>query len=150
MACDPRVTLGPLVLRNPVLTASGTFGYGLEFEPYFDVASLGGICTKGLSLLPRVGNPPPRLCETASGMLNAIGLANVGVDAFCADKLPHLRARGITVIANLFATRSRTSPPSHDASRARRESPPSRSTSRAPTWTRGASRSAWTRSWPRR
>jgi len=104
MACDPRVTIGTLELKNPVLTASGTFGYGLEFEPYFDVASLGGICTKGLSLLPRPGNPPPRVCETASGMLNAIGLANVGVEAFCTEKLPGLRSRGVTVIANLFAT----------------------------------------------
>ena len=84
-------------MKNPVLTASGTFGYGLEYDDFFDTAELGGICTKGLSLLPRAGNPPDRICETASGMLNAIGLANVGVEAFCTDKLPTLRKRGVTV-----------------------------------------------------
>ena len=101
---DMAVSIGRLRLQNPVLTASGTFGYGLEYDDYFDVAELGGICTKGLSLEPRDGNPPPRICETASGMLNAIGLANVGVEAFCRDKLPLLRDRGVTVIANVFAT----------------------------------------------
>lgn len=101
---DLRVSLGGLDLQNPVLTASGTFGYGLEYDDFFDVAALGGICTKGLSLLPRPGNAPDRICETASGMLNAIGLANVGVEAFCRDKLPILRRRGVTVIANIFAT----------------------------------------------
>jgi dihydroorotate dehydrogenase (NAD+) catalytic subunit len=98
------VKLGPLTLKNPVLTASGCFGYGVEFDDFFDVAELGGICTKGLSLAPRPGNPPDRVCETPAGMLNAIGLANIGVEAFCRDKLPTLRARGVTVIANIFAT----------------------------------------------
>lgn len=97
-------SVGALALKNPVLTASGCFGYGLEFDDFFDVATLGGICTKGLSLLPRPGNPPARICETPAGMLNAIGLANVGVEAFCSDKLPTLRQRGVTVIANVFAT----------------------------------------------
>jgi dihydroorotate dehydrogenase (NAD+) catalytic subunit len=97
-------SVGALALKNPVLTASGCFGYGLEFDDFFDVATLGGICTKGLSLLPRPGNPPARICETPAGMLNAIGLANVGVEAFCNDKLPTLRQRGVTVIANVFAT----------------------------------------------
>jgi dihydroorotate dehydrogenase (NAD+) catalytic subunit len=101
---DLSVTVGGLTLKNPVLTASGTFGYGLEYDDFFDVAELGGICTKGLSLEPRAGNPPDRICETAAGMLNAIGLANVGVEAFCRDKLPALRRRGITVVANVFAT----------------------------------------------
>jgi dihydroorotate dehydrogenase (NAD+) catalytic subunit len=101
---DLSVQLGTLKLKNPVLTASGTFGYGLEYDDYFEVSKLGGICCKGLSLLPREGNPPPRIRETAGGMLNAIGLANVGVEAFCADKLPLLRARNATVIANIFAT----------------------------------------------
>jgi dihydroorotate dehydrogenase (NAD+) catalytic subunit len=101
---DLRVAIGGLTLENPVLTASGTFGYGLEYDDFFDVAELGGICTKGLSLAPRPGNAPDRICETASGMLNAIGLANVGVEAFCRDKLPTLRRRGVTVIANIFAT----------------------------------------------
>jgi dihydroorotate dehydrogenase (NAD+) catalytic subunit len=101
---DLRVDVGRLVLQNPVLTASGTFGYGLEYDDFFDVAELGGICTKGLSLEPRPGNAPGRVCETAAGMLNAIGLANVGVEAFCRDKLPTLRARGVAVVANVFAT----------------------------------------------
>jgi dihydroorotate dehydrogenase (NAD+) catalytic subunit len=98
------VQVGSLALKNPVLTASGCFGYGLEFDDFFDVSTLGGICTKGLSLLPRPGNPPARICETPAGMLNAIGLANVGVEAFCTEKLPILRERGVTVIANVFAT----------------------------------------------
>lgn len=98
------VTIGKLELRSPVLTASGCFGYGLEFDDFFDVATLGGICTKGLSLLPRPGNAPDRICETPAGMLNAIGLANVGVEVFCKEKLPTLRQRGVTVIANIFAT----------------------------------------------
>jgi dihydroorotate dehydrogenase (NAD+) catalytic subunit len=101
---DLSVEVGTITLKNPVLTASGTFGYGLEYDDFFDVADLGGICTKGLSLLPRAGNPPERICETAAGMLNAIGLANVGVEAFCRDKLPILRRRGVTVVANIFAT----------------------------------------------
>jgi dihydroorotate dehydrogenase (NAD+) catalytic subunit len=98
------VKLGALTLKNPILTASGCFGYGVEFDDFFDVAALGGICTKGLSLLPRPGNPPDRICETPAGMLNAIGLANIGVETFCRDKLPILRERGVTVIANIFAT----------------------------------------------
>jgi dihydroorotate dehydrogenase (NAD+) catalytic subunit len=96
--------IGSLTLKNPVLTASGCFGYGLEFDDFFDVSVLGGICTKGLSLLPRQGNAPARICETPAGMLNAIGLANIGVESFCRDKLPTLRERGVTVIANIFAT----------------------------------------------
>jgi len=98
------VKVGTLTLRNPVLTASGCFGYGLEYDDFYDVATLGGICSKGLSLHPRLGNPPERICETAAGMLNAIGLANVGVEAFCTEKLPTLRRRGVTVIANIFAS----------------------------------------------
>ncbi len=98
------VRIGDVVLKNPILTASGTFGYGLEYDDFYDVALLGGICTKGLSLAPRAGNPPERICETAAGMLNAIGLANVGVEAFCTDKLPVLRRRGVTVVANIFAS----------------------------------------------
>jgi len=103
-AIDMRVEVGGLTLDNPILTASGTFGYGLEYEAHFDVAELGGICTKGLSLEPRPGNAPDRICETSAGMLNAIGLANVGVEAFCRDKLPTLRKRGVTVVPNIFAT----------------------------------------------
>jgi dihydroorotate dehydrogenase (NAD+) catalytic subunit len=98
------VKVGALPLKNPVLTASGCFGYGLEYDDLYDVAELGGICTKGLSLHPRPGNPPERICETPAGMLNAIGLANVGVEAFCKEKLPTLRERGVTVFANIFAS----------------------------------------------
>ncbi|MFO7461791.1 MAG: dihydroorotate dehydrogenase catalytic subunit, partial [Desulfatiglandales bacterium] len=81
-APDLTTTLGPLVLKNPVLTASGTFGYGLEYESMVDLNSLGAIVVKGLSLKPMAGNPPPRIVETACGMLNAIGLANIGLEAF--------------------------------------------------------------------
>ncbi len=101
---ERRLRIGSLALRNPVLAASGTCGYGTELARYFDIAVLGGICTKGLSLEPRAGNPPPRICETPAGMLNAIGLANVGVEAFLKEKLPELRAAGATVIANVLGT----------------------------------------------
>jgi dihydroorotate dehydrogenase (NAD+) catalytic subunit len=101
---DLSVKVGGVTLKNPVLTASGCFGYGLEYDDFFDVAELGGICTKGLSLNPRPGNPPERICETPAGMLNAIGLANVGVEAFCRDKLPILRERKVGVVANIFAS----------------------------------------------
>ncbi len=104
MAVDLTVAVGAVTLKNPVLTASGTFGYGLEHDAFFDVTELGGVCTKGLSLEPRPGNAPARICETAAGMLNAIGLANVGVEAFCREKLPKLRDRGVTVVPNIFAT----------------------------------------------
>jgi dihydroorotate dehydrogenase (NAD+) catalytic subunit len=103
MALDLSVAIGSVVLSNPVLTASGTFGYGLEYDDFFDVSVLGGICTKGLSVAPRKGNRPARIAETPAGMLNAIGLANVGVEAFCSDKLPRLRERGVTVVPNIFA-----------------------------------------------
>ncbi len=101
-APDLRVRLGPLTLKNPVITASGTFGYGTEFLPFLDLNRLGGICVKGLSLKPRKGNPPPRTCETPAGMLNAIGLANVGVEEFVSTKLPALRSYDTAVIANIF------------------------------------------------
>jgi dihydroorotate dehydrogenase (NAD+) catalytic subunit len=96
------VTLGPLTLRNPILTASGTFGYGLEFTDFVDLSRLGGLCTKGLSLKPHAGNPPPRICETPAGMLNAIGLQNVGVEEFLSEKLPRLRELRAAVIANVW------------------------------------------------
>jgi len=99
---DLAVTLGPLALRNPVLAASGTFGYGLEFLPFLDLNELGGFVTKGLSPRPRLGNPPPRIVETPAGMLNTIGLQNVGVDTFIADKLPELRRFRTSVVANVF------------------------------------------------
>ncbi len=99
---DLSVTLGPLRFKNPVLAASGTFGYGLEFLPFLKLSHLGGFVTKGLSLRPRRGNAPARTCETASGMLNAIGLANIGVDAFVSEKLPELRKHDTAIIANVF------------------------------------------------
>ena len=92
-----------LTLKNPVLTASGTFGYGLEFASYGDLASLGGLVTKGLSLMPRPGNPTPRIVETTAGMLNAVGLQNDGVEDFCARKLPLLPWQETAVIANIYA-----------------------------------------------
>jgi dihydroorotate dehydrogenase (NAD+) catalytic subunit len=101
-ATDLAVRLGPLELPNPILTASGCFGYGLEFAGLADLARLGGIVTKGLSLVPLVGNPPPRVGETRGGMLNSIGLQNIGVDRFLADVLPGLRRYPARVVANLF------------------------------------------------
>jgi len=97
------VDLAGLSLKNPVITASGTFGYGLEFSRYGDLKALGGICVKGLSLKPRQGNPMPRVAETPCGMLNAIGLQNCGVETFLRDKLPFLPWRDTAVIANLYA-----------------------------------------------
>jgi dihydroorotate dehydrogenase (NAD+) catalytic subunit len=99
---DLQVSLGPLKLKNPVLTASGTFGYGQEFSSVVDLNLLGGIVVKGLSLKPRAGNPPPRIVETPCGMLNAIGLANIGVEAFLEEKLPWLRGLDTAVIVNIY------------------------------------------------
>ncbi|MCJ7611961.1 MAG: dihydroorotate dehydrogenase, partial [Candidatus Aminicenantes bacterium] len=91
---DLTADLGFLKLKNPVLTASGTFGYGLEFAPFVDLGRLGGIIVKGLYYGPRPGNPPPRLAETPSGMLNAIGLQGIGVVEFSEKILPRLRGLG--------------------------------------------------------
>ncbi len=102
-AVDCAVQLGGISLRNPVLTASGTFGYGSEFAPFFDLERIGGIVAKSLTLEPRQGNLPPRIAETPAGMLNAIGLENVGVDAFIAEKLP-LLPDGVPVVASVFET----------------------------------------------
>ena len=99
---DLSVTIGALRLRNPILPACGTFGYGLEFAHLVDLNRLGGFVTKGLSREPMKGAPPPRLCETPSGMLNAVGLQNVGVRAFVGEKLPVLRKYDTHVIANVF------------------------------------------------
>lgn len=101
MSIDLQVNLGPLTLKNPILSASGTFGYGIEFSPYGDLSILGGIVVKGISLLPRAGNPTPRIVETPCGMLNAIGLQNIGVKAFLEEKLP-LIPEGVPVIVNLY------------------------------------------------
>ncbi len=96
------VDLAGLHLKNPVLTASGTSGYGLDLLPHFDISRLGGIVSKSLSLEPREGNPPLRLAETPSGMLNSIGLQNIGIDAFIEEKLPFLRREDLAVVANIF------------------------------------------------
>jgi len=98
------VRIGGLSLANPVLTASGTFGYAREFESLIDLNRLGGIIVKGLALKPVKGNPPPRIVETPCGMLNAIGLENVGIDAFVADKMPFLRTLRPPIIANIYGT----------------------------------------------
>lgn len=100
---DLRVEFAGLVLKNPIITASGTFGFGLEFQDFGDIRRLGGIVVKGLSLKPREGNPMPRIVETACGMLNAIGIQNPGVEAFVRDKLPLLPWRETAIIANLYA-----------------------------------------------
>lgn len=96
------VNIGGLVMKNPVTVGSGTFAYGQEYDAYFDVSQLGAVTTKSLSLKPRAGNRPPRLVETPAGMLNAIGLQNVGIDAYLRDKLPFLREKGCTIIANIY------------------------------------------------
>lgn len=96
------VEIAGLKLKNPVMTASGTFGYGEEYSEYIDLNRLGAIVVKGLSITPKQGNPSPRIIETPSGMLNAIGLQNIGVAAFIRDKLPFLRQFNTPVIANFF------------------------------------------------
>ena len=106
MSVDLSVQLGKLRLQNPVLVASGTFGYGEEYSRLYDVSRLGSIITKSISLKPRSGNPAPRIYETASGMINAIGLQNVGVEAFVKNKLPFLRKlKGPRIIVNLVGER---------------------------------------------
>ena len=98
------VQIGHLKLKNPVMTASGTFGYGEEYSEFVDLNKLGAIVVKGISLEPMDGNPPPRICETPCGMLNAIGLQNVGLKRFIKEKLPYLKNFDTPVIANILAT----------------------------------------------
>ena len=99
---DLRTDIGGIVLKNPVMTASGTFGYAREFERMVDLNRLGAIIVKGLSLEPSPGNKPPRIAETACGMLNAIGLENVGIQAFVADKLSFLESLSTPVFINIY------------------------------------------------
>ena len=99
---DLKVDIGGLAIKNPVITASGTFGYGREFETYVDLNRLGAIIVKGLSLAPSMGNPPPRIVETPCGMLNAIGLENVGIQTFIQDKLPFLETLSPPVLVNIY------------------------------------------------
>ena len=102
-ASDLSVSFAGIQLKNPVIAASGTFGYGAEFADVVHLGKLGGFVVKGLSREPMIGNPPPRLWETAAGMLNAIGLQNIGAQAFVQEKLPHLRQiKNIVVFANVF------------------------------------------------
>ncbi|MDW7659464.1 MAG: dihydroorotate dehydrogenase, partial [Bacillota bacterium] len=96
-----QVKVGTLTLNNPVMAASGTFGFGREMAVWYDLSQLGGICSKGLTLLPRVGNPPPRVAETTAGMLNSVGLQNPGLTAFLQEELPYMRTLGCGVIANV-------------------------------------------------
>jgi dihydroorotate dehydrogenase (NAD+) catalytic subunit len=98
---DLSVRIGSLELRNPLIAASGCFGYGLEYADIVDLSALGGVAVKGLYLNPREGHPPPRIVETPSGMVNAIGLQGIGVHAFVRDKMPELRRLGATVIVNI-------------------------------------------------
>ena len=99
---DLKTQIGPLELKNPVLLASGTCGYGAELTDFMDLSLLGGIVVKGLSLTPRQGNPPPRLWETPCGLLNSIGLENVGIDKFIQDKLPYLKKINTAIIVNIL------------------------------------------------
>jgi dihydroorotate dehydrogenase (NAD+) catalytic subunit len=99
---DLRVNIGSLDLQNPVMTASGTFGYAREFEKLVNLHRLGGVVVKGISLAPRAGNPPPRIVETPCGMLNAIGLQNVGVKRFIDEKMTYLRGINVPVIVNIL------------------------------------------------
>ena len=101
---DLSVTLGDIAIQNPVITASGTFGYAQEFEGLVELNRLGAIIVKGLALQPTKGNPPPRIAETPCGMLNAIGLENVGIDAFMEQKLPFLSALSPPIFANIYGT----------------------------------------------
>ncbi|MBU0517687.1 dihydroorotate dehydrogenase [bacterium] len=101
MSVDLSVTIGSLKFKNPVMVASGTFGYGTEYAELFDVSKLGAVITKTITPKPRAGNPSPRIWEVGGGMLNSIGLANVGVDAFITDKLPALRSIDTKIIVNL-------------------------------------------------
>ena len=101
---DLSVRIGPLTLRNPLIAASGCFGYGTEYADLVDLASLGGVAVKGLFLGEREGHPPPRVVETPAGMLNAIGLQGIGVHRFIAEKMPELRARRAVVLVNICGT----------------------------------------------
>src|SRR5258707_5053300 len=101
---DLSISFCGLTFKNPIIAASGTFGYGVEFEDIVALDKLGGFVVKGLSREPMAGNPPPRMFETAAGMLNAIGLQNIGAEGFLTDKLPVLaRKKNVVIIANAFA-----------------------------------------------
>ncbi|MDO4541053.1 MAG: dihydroorotate dehydrogenase, partial [Syntrophomonadaceae bacterium] len=98
---DLSVKMGAVTFKNPVMAASGTFGYGREYDAYFDISRLGAVISKGTTLNPRPGNPAPRIAECSSGMLNAIGLENPGVEAFVNEHLPWLRDKNAVVVINI-------------------------------------------------
>lgn len=100
-APDLSVSIAGVELKNPIITASGTFGFGREYNAFYDLSNLGAICVKGLTLQPRLGNPPPRIAETPAGILNSVGLQNPGIDAFITQELPFLRRFDTKVIANI-------------------------------------------------
>src|SRR3990167_8609030 len=102
MGLNLSTQIGKIKLKNPVLVASGTFGHAREFEKFYDLKKLGGIVTKTITLKPRLGNPPPRIVETPSGMLNAIGLQNPGVEKFIEEKLPYLRKLKIPILVSIM------------------------------------------------
>src|SRR5438552_11542772 len=102
---DLSITLGPLKLKNPVMTASGTFGFGSEWADFYDLSRLGAIMVKAVTVKPRAGNPMPRMVETPAGTLNAIGLQNPGLEGFIAEKMPYLRQFDVAVIVNIAADR---------------------------------------------
>ena len=99
---DTRIPIAGLVLKNPVMTASGTCGYGFEISRFLDLSQLGALVVKGVSVLPRPGNPPPRIVETCGGMLNAIGLENIGMDPFIKNYLPELKKLNPALIVNIL------------------------------------------------
>ena len=101
---DLSLNLCGVKLKNPIIAASGTFGFGREYDELYDIGQLGGISVKGLSLLPRTGNPPSRIAETPSGMLNSVGLQNPGVESFIENDLPWLLTKDVAVIANITGT----------------------------------------------
>ncbi len=101
---DLSTSVAGIKLKNPILGASGCFGYGFTYDRFYELETLGGFCTKGLSIEPKVGNEPPRICETASGMLNAIGLQNIGVAKFLSQKLPKLKNKKCAVVVNFFGS----------------------------------------------
>lgn len=98
---DMQVNFAGISMKNPIIVASGTYGFGREFGQFYDLSQLGGISCKGLTFTPREGNPPPRVAETPMGMLNSVGLQNPGVDEFIATELPELRRHDLCVIANI-------------------------------------------------
>ena len=98
---DMSVTLAGMTMKNPVVVASGTFGFGREYGQFYSLDELGGICVKGLTLHKREGNPPPRIAETPMGILNSVGLQNPGVDGFIEHELPELRRHDVKIIANI-------------------------------------------------